>query len=420
MNFLRKNIILFLCLILLNCLSCSKGKNIVPTTISNEIINFKHFNHLYEALNFKGKNVGIVHIYSNFPNYDYDIAPNEGFAAVDDVARAIIMLSKYNEIVGHDKVTISKITKLTEFVLQMQNKNGYFNNFIRTDLSINTTYKTSVANLNWWSLRALLSLETAYPLLASNTEITNRIELATHKLIENLKRDLPISNLKTEYIGGIELPTWLPQRHASDQAAVLMLGLLKNYKRTGDNNLKLMIDALAKGIMIMQKGGTYNYPYGAFLSWENLWHAWGNSQAYALLKVGEQFNNIEYINSALKEIDNFYPKILKTSFAESFWIKKSDTGFVELGRNKYPQISYGLRPMVWAATEAYHYSNNKKYLSLAIDMESWLWGNNDANAIIYDPSTGISFDGIDGPSQFNKNSGAESTIESLLILLEIN
>ena len=59
-------------------------------------------------------------------------------------------------------------------------------------------------------------------------------------------------------------------------------------RRTADVEIKLLIDALAKGIMLMQKGDSDNYPYGAFMSWQNLWHAWGNNQAYALLKAGQQ------------------------------------------------------------------------------------------------------------------------------------
>ena len=238
-------------------------------------------------------------------------------------------------------------------------------------------------------------------------------------MIANIKRDLPTSYLTTEFINTIELPTWLPAKSAADQSAILILGLLNNYIRTGDNDSKLIIDHLAKGIMLMQKGDADNYPYGAFLSSENLWHAWGNNQAYALLKAGQNFDNQEYIDSALLEIDNFYIKMLQNGFAEAFWIYKTDGVLVEIERNKYPQIAYGLRPMVWAAAEAYRYSNQEKYLTLAKNLGSWLTGNNDANQAIYNPSNGICFDGITGPNEVNKNSGAESTIESLLILLEM-
>jgi len=303
----------------------------------------------------------------------------------------------------------------------MQNDNGYFNNFIWNDFSINTTYKTSVAELNWWSFRALWALESAYPLLEkSNKDLANRIVLSSEKLIVNIKRDIPITDLQTEFVETIEVPKWLPQKYASDQSALLILGLLKNYERTADKDIKLLIDALAKGIMLMQKGGIDKYPYGAFMSWQNLWHAWGNSQSYALLKAGQKFNNQTYIDSALKEIDYFYAYLLQNGFAEAFWIQKTgENNYSELKRNQYPQITYGLRPMVWAASEAYQYSKDEKHLELAIELESWLFGNNDAKIVMYNPESGICFDGIIASNKTNKNSGAESTIECMMIMLEI-
>ncbi len=413
----KKNI-LSLIIILLIFVSCTTNKKTVP--ILKDDINFGHFNHLYKEIVLNDEKVGIVHIYSEYPDYKFEIEPKEGFTCVDDVARAIVMLSKYLKENENDKEVLRKIKLLTKFVLQMQDENGYFNNFIWNDLSINTSYKTSIAELNWWSFRALWGLESAYPLIKEDKDLVNRIEEASEKLIENIKRDLPINDLKIEVVESLEVPTWLPQKYASDQSALLILGLLKNHERTGDNEIRLLIDELANGIMLMQKGDAENYPYGAFLSWQNLWHAWGNNQAYALLKAGQQYDNQIYIDSALKEIDNFYPYLLKNGFAEAFMInKKEDNSYYEIKRNRYPQITYGLRPMIWAASEAYHYSKNKKYIKLARDLESWLTGNNDVKSVMYNPVTGVCFDGIISKDEINRNSGAESTIESLLILLKM-
>lgn len=419
MIFFSENRIVILLLAFSFFISCEKKEELVTTPSVHGILNFTHFDHLYQEIIFKGTEVGIVHIYSEYPNYEFVIEPSEGFTCVDDVSRAVVLLSKYTVQNPNDQDKLNKIKKLTEFVLQMQHSNGYFNNFIWQDLSVNTTYRTSVAELNWWSLRALWALEYAYPLVKSDAELANRIELAVDKLLTNLKRDLPIGNLQKEYRGNLELPTWLPQKYASDQAALLILGLLKNYQRTNNTEVKDLIDAMAKGIIITQKGDESNYPYGAFMSWENLWHAWGNTQSYALLKAGREFNNIAYIESALKEIDNYYPNILNNGYAEAFWLTKDGDNYSEIKRNRFPQIAYGLRPMVWASLKAYQYSNDTKYLDLAKNLKSWLSGNNEANKAMYNPSNGICFDGIVGPGEVNRNSGAESTIESLLILLEM-
>ena len=253
----KKNKYSIIIVIILMCFTSWNTKKESKSEVSNTI-NFDHFNHLYKEIDFNGKKVGIVHIYSEYPDYEFEIEPKEGFTCVDDVARAMVMLSKYLEENGRDEAAFDKLKKLTEFVLQMQNKNGYFNNFIWNDLTINTTYKTSVAELNWWSFRALWGLESAYNLLKTEEDLANRIEVASNKLIANIKRDISITNVQTEYVENIEVPTWLPQKCASDQSALLILGLLKNYERTSDNEIKLKIDGLAKGIMVMQKGDSKN------------------------------------------------------------------------------------------------------------------------------------------------------------------
>ncbi len=59
--------------------------------------------------------------------------------------------------------------------------------------------------------------------------------------------------------------------------------------------------------MLMQAGDSINFPHYAFLSWENIWHAYGNSQSQALLKAGKLMDDTEIIQSALNEIKHFYP-----------------------------------------------------------------------------------------------------------------
>ena len=81
------------------------------------------------------------------------------------------------------------------------------------------------------------------------------------------------------------MPGWLPFQFASDQAALLTIILSNYYKITGDKEILDYLNSLVQGIMMMQiKDSNCEYN-GAFLSWQNTWHGWGNSQAYALLKA---------------------------------------------------------------------------------------------------------------------------------------
>lgn len=382
---------------------------------SQSIVNLNHFDHLFTEVELGSKKMGVVYIYSEYPDYAYAAEPDEGFACVDDAARAIVMLSEYLKS-GHNDDVLLKTKKLIEFVLYMQNVNGYFNNFIWQDGSINTSYRTSVAEMNWWSFRALWALEIAHELVLSDLLLASRIDAAIKNVVINIKRDISLTNLRTEIVDTIKVPTWLPHKYAADQAAVAIMALLPHYKRSGDHQVLEIINALASGIMQMQKGDADNYPYGMFLSWKNLWHSWGNSQAYALLLAGEQLGHPEYTRSALTEIDYFYPFLLNSGFADSILIKRGANGFFEIRKSRFPQISYGIRPMVYAASEAFRVTGDKKYLALSARLKSWFFGQNDAARIIYDQENGRTFDAIVSVTEINMNSGAESTIEALLAI----
>ena len=410
--------LVLLCALSISLLSCANqhSNDDVPRKVASQSeVSLEHFNHLFSEITVGQRQLGIVHIYSEYPDYAYAIEPAEGFTCVDDVARAIVMLSRYQPTPAPQ--VLQQIKKLIEFVLYMQNDNGYFNNFMWGDLSINNSYKTSVATLNWWSLRALWSLQAAYPLVSDDTELTHRMDGAIAKVVSNIKRDLVVTGLPTEQVNTLNSPTWLPQKYAADQAAVAMIALLPYYQNSADKQILTVIESLAEGIMHMQKGDAEHYPYGMFLSWKNQWHSWGNNQAYALLLAGQQLDRPDYIRSALLEIDNFYPYILEQGFAEAISIEQTANGrYIETSRNPFPQIAYGIRPMVFAASEAFKVTGDNKYAELSSKLTSWLFAANAAGTVMHDRENGRTFDAINSTSIINKNSGAESTIEALLIL----
>ncbi|MBL0087861.1 MAG: hypothetical protein IPP44_14750 [Ideonella sp.] len=383
--------------------------------VAGRALNLRHFDHLYADRVIAGREMAVVHIYAKHPDYRFDIEPNEGFTCVDDVARALVVLAREWQQ-AKDPELLRKIRRLTEFVLYLQNENGYFNNFLWGDLRINTDYKTSVAELNWWSLRALGGLEMVLPLLDAEPVLAARIRAATDRLVANLVQDLPNQPRKTTTVAGVPVPDWLPAGSGADQAAEAIIGLLPHLQRTGNAAARRLIETLADGLLLMQKGDAQHYPYGMFLSWRNTWHAWGNVQAYALLSAGERLQRKDYIASALLEIDNFYPHLLKTGLAEAIEIRAEGAAYVEVSRREFPQIAYGLRPMVFAALKAHALTGQAKYRALAEAAGAWFHGRNAAATAMVDTASGRVFDGIVGPGQVNRDSGAESTIEALLTL----
>ena len=84
------------------------------------------------------------------------------------------------------------------------------------------------------------------------------------------------------------------------------------------------------------------------------------------------------------------------------------------------QIAYGadvtLRNIL-ATADATHRASFRQLAGLAA---SWYFGNNPAGTAMYDPATGVTFDGVSATGEVNLNSGAESTIHGVLSMLALD
>ncbi|MDD5067898.1 MAG: T9SS type A sorting domain-containing protein, partial [bacterium] len=104
------------------------------------------------------------------------------------------------------------------------------------------------------------------------------------------------------------------------------------------------------------------------------------------------------------------------------------------GRNPgitgFPQIAFGIAPMVEGCYRIYRASKLMgeapsvylKYAKYAGLFASYFTGNTIYGVPVYDPNTGICFDGLEAPenpvdTRINRNSGGESTVETLNALL---
>ena len=405
---------IFFILVIFSNLSCAQ---------TNEkqiaLINTSHLDSLYEDITIENKSMGIIHIYSDFPDYKWIGDDDEGIACVDDAARAAVFYLKYYQF-KNDTESLRKAKSLLQFLLFMQAENGYFYNFIWPDHTINKTFKTSVAKPDWWSWRAVWALMEGYEIIKEKDsvfakEILKKVEMTVHKI----EKDIP-QKLITKDIKGFKRPTWLPLESASDQAAILLLGLTTYYQNTGKKEIYDYCKNLADGIILMQEGDKHIYPFGAILSWENVWHGWGNLQSYSLLKFYEVSKYEPAKTAALKEIDNFYTYLIDQSYYSEIIFDKIDGKILPRETKQFSQIAYLIRPIVFSCLEAYKVTNSDKYSVMAGVAGGWFFGKNIVDQQMYFPKTGICYDGINSKEEINKNSGAESTIEALLSLLEIS
>lgn len=403
--------------------SCKKptepGTNPPVTT---RLVNTDHLlNTLYQPVKIAatGVEVGTVWIYSEpDANGAYKLVgdADEGFTCVDDVARAGLFLLREPDLsTNADKQ--AKLRGMVNFVLQMQSPGGYFYNFLWPDRTVNTTFRTSQAVADWWSWRALWLLSEAGSYYQkTEAGLAGQIQTAITKLVDLTVRDFGARPKDATFVQGVTIPKWLPYGSGSDQAAILLLGLNNVYAQTPSAPVLKLMEQLADGILLMQKGDAQKFPYGAFLSFDNGWHAYGNDQAYALLTVGKALNKPDWIAAARREVESFYPYILKEGFLESFEVRQSGETFAEVKRSKFSQIAYGVRPMIWATLALYDQTKDAKLLTQAEQLTRWFLNNNPANARMYDRATGRGYDGISSATSVSRNAGAESTIEALLAI----
>jgi hypothetical protein len=410
----RRSLLSVLILFLVFPFSCKEKDPTVPIGFKRPFVNTQHLESLYHEVKISGGSTsGTIVIYSDFPNYNWVADEDEGLTCVDDVARAALFYLNEPDL-KTSPLKQDKLDKLVEFVLQMQADNGYFYNFLFGDLSINKTFKTSVAEPNWWSWRAFWCLNDAYAYYKTNNSVmADRIDQATQKLWPLMLRDILSKPKSIEIVSGVSIPTWLPEGSAVDQSAIMLLGLLSYYDRHPNSEVLAGMEKLADGMIFMQKGEADTYPYKAFLSWQNTWHAYGCDAAYALLVAGKKLNKPTWIKAALNEVDYFYPYLLKQGYLESLSITQHEGVLSKIKESQFSQISYGIRPMIWATLEAYDIAKDQKYAKQAATLTSWYLKDNPAKASMYNPENGRCYDGIGSASDVNKNSGAESTIEAL-------
>jgi len=386
------------------------------------VINTAHLDRLYEEIKMGDDTVGIIHIYSEHPDYHLVGDDDEGIACVDDASRAAIFyLLRYRQT---DSIQFfHKGLMLIKFLLAMQADNGYYYNFIWPDKSINKDGSTSKAEPAWWAWRTLWAFGVVNNYLEhENVELSQQVKAQQSRLVQNILKEPQFRSTATDTAFGFTIPTWLPKNSGTDQASIIMMGLLiagaQEVQSPFRDSMVSFIHHFADGIMMMQVHSPGNVEDGAFLSWENLWHAYGNIQAFTLLTMGQELLDSTMIRAAMDEVDHFYPAIIKEGGLEHFWIKKNDGQTKRYETSAFNQIAYGRGPMIWAALQAHALSGDgdKKYLDLACQLAMWFFGENPAHAIMYDPKTGRGYDGINSASEINRNAGAESTIESLLAL----
>jgi len=416
---LQRMSLLLRLVIFMSLLSISLSGQISRASEATSLINLAHLRFLTEPISVNGRSMAIVHIYSEQPDYKWVDAAGEGISAVDDVARAaVVYLQEYERLKASNTSEANDVLNQArlclEFVRYMQTEDGAFYNFVKDrNGTINTTGNTSYKSLDWWAMRALWALGEGVRVFES-VDKTYADELTSSYLLT----EKAIAGMITNYgdttdLHGNKIPAWLPNG-ASDSSSVGLLGMVAYYRTRRNTATADLITKIAEGVAVYQLGNSQAYPFGMHPVSTNApgyWHDWGAHQGQALVEAGMALDRQDWIDSAAKEANSF---LIRHILLERF----REIGVVP---NRLGQIAYGTNTIVQTYMALYQATGDENYARLGGLAGSWLFGNNMAGVQMYDPATGRTFDGIEGPVAWrvNHNSGAESTIEGLLALQAI-
>ena len=395
--------IYFILLLMLLCVFLRCGVNSTHSSV-----NLNHLDALCEDVTLFKQNCTIVHIYADAPSYKWTDSGEEGIACVDDVARAAVVYMKASDHLTKNR--IKRIKGLLNFIRVMQAEDGEFYNFIQADLSINKTGKTSRKDFAFWAARGYWALGEGYAYFKQQDPVyADTLKTAFLKCLN------PIGSILSHY-GQYEnkndksYPKWLMIQYGSDATSELLLGIAAFLRIEKHTQLTGYTRKLGEGIIAMQ---LQDHPTmsGAFESWPGYWHAWGNSQVQALAELSEVLGDDKLRDAVIKSADQFLSRLAAGPIFSNMALKENI-------RNDFPQIAYDIRTTSVGLLELYRLTGDRKYAILAGLSASWLYGNNVKQGTMYDPETGRVYDGIDEKG-INRNSGAESTIEGLFTLIEI-
>ena len=272
---------------------------------------------------------------------------------------------------------------------------------------------------SYWLARSVWALGEGYAAFAASDApedvafsafLDERLGLA----LDALERDTLSRYGEWTEADGERVPAWLIVDGA-DASAEAVIGLAARVEaRPDDERSRTALRQLAEGIAAMADGSVREWPYGAVLPWAKspaMWHAWGSQMPAALAAASVALDDPALAEPAIADAAVFTPTLMTAGGPDNGWFP-SPTDRV--------QIAYGADARVQSLLAVADATGSEGFTALAGMQAAWFFGANHAGAVMYDPATGVTFDGLQPDGSVNANSGAESTIHGLLTALALD
>jgi len=372
-------------------------------------------------------------VYANYNSYDNythvgggapTVQPSgvtyysQGAFDADDIARtAVVYLRDWRQTGSaasraHAFQTLRSLTYLQTTtgphagnVVLWQQSDGTLNPAVAGD-----TPNPSDSAESYWLSRTVWALGEGYadfkntdPAFASF--LADRLHLA----VASLNRQSLAKYGTYDVATGVKVPAWLINSGA-DASGEAVLGLAAYHRAApGDAVVTTALTRLSQGVALMSSGSVNQWPFGAILPWtqsRTFWHAWGGMAPAALATASSALGRPDLLTAAVKDMAQFTPQLLAAGGPVNQWTPTPNDS----------QIAYGVDCRVEGLVATAKAANAPGLLHLAAVTAAWFFGANPSGKPAYNPATGDAIDGIDPGGNVNLNSGAESTIHTLLTM----
>jgi hypothetical protein len=356
----------------------------------------------------------------------YDPATNtwgQGSYDADDVSRAAVVYSRHWAQFGdrHSReMAYQQLRGLTYLQTASGPNAGNVVLWMQPDGTLNPSAEPvelpdpSDSGPSYWLARTIWALGEGYAAFrAVDPAFAAFLKARLGLAIAALDRQVLSRYGAYQIVDGVRVPAWLIVDGA-DASAEAVLGLSAYVRAGGTGAARTALARLAEGIAALGGGDTDTWSYGAVLPWalsRSFWHAWGAQMPSALAQASVTLNDDRLLRPAVDDAAAFTPRLLTATGPVNGWLPAPADG---------TQIAYGADARVQALLSVSWASRSAGLRRLAGVAAGWYFGQNPGGAVMYDPATGVTNDGVAADGTVNRNSGAESTIHGLLSMLTLD
>ena len=304
---------------------------------------------------------------------------------LDDNARALIVATlHYKKFRIHSSLKLASI--YLNFLSGVAKPDGYFDNYINSNRAIDEQ-KNRQENLEDANARALYAIA----LVSTTKQIPKRLRRQAHFLFEqSFRKNIAFSSPRAIafYIKALYclLSKWKEPK---------TLAALRHYCE--------------------QLVALYEKSHSPEWEWFEHYLTYSNAILPEALLLGYKITDERRYLEVAGETLNF---LIKHTYKDSVYIPIGQSGWFpkEGTRQQFDQQPEDTTATVEALNVMFQVTNRKHYKELANIAFNWFLGDNVLGQVVYDRTTGGSYDGV-GEKSINLNQGAESTISYLLARL---